>query len=570
MSRPIGSPARSAISSAMLLELRVSDLGIIEELSVLLERGLTVVTGETGAGKTLVMTALALLGGTRADSSMVRAGASEARVEGRFFDPMLGDEIVLVRVVPLEGRSRAYVNGGLVTVGELSDRCASLVDLHGQHSHQSLLDPSTQTNLLDRFCGEPALDRLAKYREQRALLSESERKLAELGGDERARAREMDLLSFQIEELASASLNDPNEADLLEAEEELLADAEAHQIALRTAYEALQGLAGDAIGTAASALAGRAPFAAHQSRIRGLQAEVADAAHDLRNTLETVVVDPFRLAAVQERRRALRELGRKYGATCSDMITFLEEAQIRYDEIASHAERAATAEENIAAARAAQYVAGQALSEVRVEAAGRLAKAVEAHLVRLAMPSARFVVQVERGEETEDGADRVVFVLSANKGEPLRPLARAASGGELSRSMLAVRVALHSAASNAGVQVGVVPLLVFDEVDAGIGGEAGLAVGRELADLGSGGQVLCVTHLAQVAAFADHQIVVTKHSVAKRTVATAEVVSGEARINELSRMLAGVGSSEHARRHAEELISSASSTRAGSDMRTSE
>lgn len=556
--------------SATLLELRVSDLGIIEELSVLLERGLTVVTGETGAGKTLVMTALALLGGARADSSMVRAGASEARVEGRFFDPVTDEEIVLVRVVPLDGRSRAYVNGGLVTIGELADRCASLVDMHGQHSHQSLLDPSMQTKLLDRFCGDPAFDRLASYRQARLLVNESEEKLSALGGDERARAREMDLLKFQIDELESASLEDPNEAELLEAEEELLSDAEAHQNALRAAYDALQGIASDAIGAATSALAGRAPFAAHEIRIRGLQAEVADAAHDVRDTLETVVVDPVRLSSVQERRRLLRDLGRKYGATCADMIAFLNETQNRYDEIASYAQRAADAEVSIANARAAQQKAGLALSEVRREAAGTLAAAVESHLVRLAMPSARFVVEVERGEETEDGEDRVVFVLSANAGEPLKPLARAASGGELSRSMLAVRVALHSAASNAAVHIGAVPLLVFDEVDAGIGGEAGIAVGRELADLGNAGQVLCVTHLAQVAAFADHQIVVTKRSVAKRTVATAEVVTDEARISELSRMLAGVGSSEHARRHAEELINSAGVTRIGTDTGISE
>ena len=559
-----------SIAGASLLELRVTDLGIIEELSVLLERGLTVVSGETGAGKTLVMTALALLGGARADSSMVRAGASEARIEGRFFDPAIEDEIVLVRVVPLDGRSRAYVNGGLVTIGELSERCGSLVDLHGQHSHQSLLDPAIQTNLLDRFSGDPASGALTDYRAARSKLSEAQRKLEDLGGDERARAREMDLLKFQIDELVSASLSDPDEGDSLEAQEELLADAEAHQIALRTAYEALQGVAGDAIGAATSALVGRPPFAAHEARIRGLQAEISDAAHDLRATLESVVVDPTRLAAVQERRRLLRELGRKYGASCGEMIAFLEAAQIRYDEIASHAERASAAESEIASALSAQHKYARVLTEVRREAALRLASSVEAHLGRLAMKSARFEVQVDEGEETDDGGDRVVFLLSANTGEPLRPLARAASGGELSRSMLAVRVALHFAESNAGVKVGVTPLLVFDEVDAGIGGEAGIAVGRELADLGGAGQVLCVTHLAQVAAFADNQIVVTKRSVGKRTIATAEVVSGEARISELSRMLAGVGSSEHARRHAQELINSASSARVSSKTGKSE
>jgi DNA repair protein RecN (Recombination protein N) len=470
-------------------------------------------------------------------------------VESRF---VVGDdETVLARVVPSEGRSRGYTDGRLATVGDLSARGRVLADLHGQHAHQSLIHAPEQRALLDAYAGEPAQRALAALRAARAEVRRLDDELAALGGDERARAREIDLLRYQLEEIDAAALDrDDEEADL-EAEERLLADADAHRDALAAAHGELTGPGEDALGAAFAALDGREPFAELATRAHALQAEVAELAHDVRVALETVTADPARLAAVRERRQQLRELCRKYGATVSDVRAYRAEARTRLDELEGRDARAATLDRERAAHEQAAVEAAAFLTKARRSVATPLAKAVTEHLHDLAMPNAMFGVEIEPVELTDDGADDVTFLLSANPGEPARPLAKAASGGELSRTMLALRVVLSEAP----------PTLVFDEVDAGIGGEAGVAVGRSLASLGGKHQVLCVTHLAQVAAFADAQIVVSKQEVSGRTVATATVVTGSDRVAELSRMLAGDGDSAHARRHAKELLARAASAR---------
>jgi DNA repair protein RecN (Recombination protein N) len=531
----------------VLLELRVNDLGIVADLTVVFEEGVTAITGETGAGKTLLVEALDLLLGGRADSGLVREGGLEARVDGRFVDAA-GTEVVLSRVVPLDGRSRAYVDGRPVTVGELAGRGAQLVDLHGQHGHQSLLAPVVQRDALDRFAGPAALDALQAFRAARAAVGGIDEELAGLGGDDRARARELDLLRFQIDEITAAALSDPGEDVALEAEEALLADAVAHREALDVAYAAVEGGGLDAVGGAVAALTDRAPFAELADRLRAAHAELDDLGRELRLAQERVVVDPDRLDAVRARRQQLRELCRKYGETIADVMAYANEARRRLDELAGYEERAGALQDERHRAVADAEAAAVSLTRARRDAAGPLAAAIEPHLRELAMPAARFEVLVEPLEAAgDDGADRVTFLLGANPGEPARPLAKVASGGELSRAMLAARVVLSEAP----------PTLVFDEVDAGIGGEAGAAVGRLMADLAPGHQVLCVTHLAQVAAFADAQIRVEKREESGRTVAMATPVTGDARVSELSRMLAGVGESEHARSHASELLARA-------------
>ncbi len=548
----------------MLVELHVVDLGIVADLDLVLGEGLTAITGETGAGKTLLVEAVDLLVGGRADAALVRDGADEARVEGRFVDAE-GVETVLTRVVPRDGRSRAYVDGRLATAGELAERGRRLVDLHGQHAHQSLLDPAVQRGALDRYAGAPALDALAAYRDARDAARDVARALDALGGDARTRAREIDLLRFQVEELAAAELDDPDEDHGLEAEEAMLADATAHREALARAYAALEGPALDALGAAQSELDGREPFAELAARLHAAQAEVADIERELRLVSDTVVDDPARLEAVRARRQRLRELQRKYGDTLSEVIRYAADTAARLAELESYEARAEELERR---RRDADVHAGEAaarLSAARRDAAAPLARAVEAHLHELAMPHARVEVAVAPGESTDDGADAVVFLLAPNPGESARPLARAASGGELSRAMLAARVVLTAAP----------PTLVFDEVDAGIGGEAGIAVGRLLAALGARHQVLCVTHLAQVAAFADTQVAVEKAvepvvdagrgrangAGAERTIARAQVVTDDARVAELSRMLAGTGTSARARELAAELLAEAASGR---------
>ncbi len=532
----------------MLSELRVENLGIIAELRVTLGPGLTVITGETGAGKTLIVDALDLLCGGRAEPQMVREGVTEARVEGRFDDG--DDEIVLARVIPATGRSRGYVNGRLATVGELAECGRRLVDLHGQHAHQSLLAPAEQRALLDRFAGPKATSALAALRDARATERAVTQELVALGGDERARAREIDLLRYQVDEIDAAGIADADEDHRLLQETELLADAEAHREALSAAYAALEGAGEDAVGAAVAALDGRAPFDGLAQRLRLLQAEMQEAAHDVRTTAESIVVDPQRLQTVQNRRALLAELKRKYGPALGDVVGYVVETRARLTELEQHDERAARLDAAQRDARAEVVRAARALSKARRAAAPRLAGAVTEGLRELALPAATFTVDIEsHADETaagigDDGADDVTFLLAPNPGEPARALAKAASGGELSRTMLALRVVLSEAP----------PTLVFDEVDAGIGGEAGAAVGRALATLGGHHQVLCVTHLPQVAAFADSHVLVAKDEVEGRTVAGASLLLDEARVNEISRMLAGVGGSAHARRHARELV----------------
>jgi DNA repair protein RecN (Recombination protein N) len=528
----------------MLTELRVEDLGIISELQVNLGTGLTAITGETGAGKTLIVDALSLLCGGRADPQMVRDGATEARVEGRFVRG--DDEWVVARVVPAEGRSRGYINGRMATAGELSELGRDLVDLHGQHAHQSLLAPVEQRALLDRYAGPKARKALDAIRAARADARELTEQLGALGGDEQARAREIDLLRYQVAEIDAAAIADAGEDDRLAAETDLLADADAHRDALAAAYDALEGPADDGLGAAVAALASRPPFATLAERLRGLQAEVQEAAHDVRLETENVVVDPERLAAAQARRALLLELKRKYGPELAAVLTFGAQARARLSELEQHDTRAAALEQARTEHLAAARKAASTLTKVRRAAAGPLAEAVTAHLRDLAMPAASFSVEITDAELGDDGADDVTFLLAPNPGESARPLAKAASGGELSRTMLSLRLVLSEAP----------PTLVFDEVDAGIGGEAGAAVGNALASLGSHHQVLCVTHLAQVAAAADAHLHVAKSEQDGRTVAAASLLLDDARINEISRMLAGDVSSAHARRHARELLKS--------------
>ena len=523
----------------MLLELSVRQLGVIAELALRFGPGMTALTGETGAGKTLVVEALELVLGGRADGMLVRPGADEAEVEARFVDG--DDERILARAVPASGRSRAYLDGRMAPATSLAEAGAALVDLHGQHAHQSLLAPAVQRAALDRFAGVD-LEPLMEARRARRAADEA---LTALGGDARARAREIDLLRYQVSELEVAGLEDADEDAVLEREEDALADATAHREAAEAAAHALAGDGGaeEVLGAAVGALGGRAPFTELEARLRSALAEITDAAADLRAAAEGLQDDPERLAGLRERRQLLHDLRRKYGATLADVIDFREEASARLRELEGYEERAAVLEAERAGLDRQVAAAEAAVGAARRRAAPALAAAVEAHLRDLAMPKARFEVRV--GEA--DPGDDVTFLLGANPGEPALPLAKVASGGELARTMLAARLVLTDAPGT----------LVFDEVDAGIGGEAAVAVGRALADLARRCQIVVVTHLPQVAAFADHQVAITKVEEQGRTVTRAEVLDDAGRVVELSRMLSGQPDSVTARGHAEELLATA-------------
>jgi DNA repair protein RecN (Recombination protein N) len=533
----------------MLVELAVRDLGVIEDLRLVLGAGMTVVTGETGAGKTLVVDAIELLVGGRADPILVRAGADEAWVEGRFTvpEPVEGeeDEVVLARAIPATGRSRAYVNGRLATIATLAEWGERLVDLHGQHAHQSLLAPAVQRAALDRFAGIDLGPLTAARADVRAI----EAQLAALGGDERMRAREIDLLRFQVDELAAAAISGPDEDDALDAEESVLADAVAHQQAAAVGGDALTGEGGavDALGVSLAAVAGRAPFAAHEARMRAVAAELTDLASELRAAGEAIADDPERLEAIRARRQLLHELRRKYGESLGEVLAFAEEAGARLAELEQHDRRAAELDAARAEALAREATAAAAVATARRHAAPPLAAAVQEHLSGLAMARARVAVQVAG----PDPADDVTLELAANPGAAPLPLAKVASGGELARTMLALRLVLTAGP----------PTLVFDEVDAGIGGEAAVAVGRSLAALGAEQQVLVVTHLPQVAAFAHAHVRVTKETGEDRAVARIEQLDDASRVEELSRMLSGQPESKTARDHASELLATATRER---------
>ena len=537
----------------MLTELRVKDLGVIQELTLQLGPGLTAVTGETGAGKTLVVEAIGLLLGARADNRSVRTGSAEARVDGRFEDSS-GAEIVLGRALPAEGRSRAYVDGAPATASSLTEVAAGLVEMHGQHDHQSLLTTATQRAALDSFGGIST----ARVEAARAALREIDAQLAEVGGDVHARAREIELLRHQLAEIEAAHIEDVEEEASLEREEDSLADASAYREAAWAAHEALTADAGatDRLGAAIGALTGRPPLAGLERRARGLAAELDDLATEVSRAAEALVDDPERLEAVQSRRRMLSELKRKYGDSLVAVARFGSEASARLVFLEGAAERGEALARERSVAEAELTEALHELGAARRGAAQPLAVAVQEALRELALPRAQVRIEVE-GE----GGSEVGLLLSTNPGEPPRPMSKVASGGELSRAMLALRLVL-TGVRGTGPRPEQTKTFVFDEVDAGIGGEAALAVGRALAGVARQHQVLVVTHLPQVAAFADHQVAVKKTEEAGRAATMAQVVEGPDRVVELSRMLSGQPASESARDHAAELLESAAAERA--------
>lgn len=522
----------------MLTELRVRDLGVISELSLGLGPGMTAVTGETGAGKTLIVTAISLLMGARSDGSIVRPGAAEAIVEARF--EIGSDEHIIRRVIPASGRSRAYIDGSLATVAELGSLGASLVDLHGQHDHQSLLSTAVQRRALDRY-GRVELGPLQQVRRELAAVEEQ---LAQLGGAGVERDREMDLLRHQVAELDAADLRSVTEDEDLRLEAEFLSDATGHREAAERAVHLLgtEGGALDQIAAALGSLTSREPFAAQSTRLRDLLSELTDVAGELRRTAESIEADPDRLATIGERRRVLQDLRRKYGDSLEEVMRWGEEARTRLGAMLDRDVVAAELEQRRVGLLAELERCEQEVAGARSAAAAPLALEVTARLPELALPRAEIAVEVS-GPAGHD----VSLLFAANPGIALQPLARVASGGELARAMLALRLVLSDGP----------PVLIFDEVDAGIGGAAALAVGQALAEVSRDHQVLVVTHLAQVAAWADSQVVVDKVSSAQSTSTTAIAVEGDARVRELARMLSGTPDSATAQQHAREMLDAA-------------
>jgi DNA repair protein RecN (Recombination protein N) len=569
----------------MLEEVRITGLGVIDDAVLELSAGFTALTGETGAGKTMIVTALGLLFGGRADPARVRPGAARAAVEGRLLVSAEvareveeaggdlddnGSSLVLSRSVSAEGRSRAFAGGHSVPVSLLQVLADDLVAVHGQSDQQQLLKPGRQRDSLDRFGGPELATALSDYRRvynrHRAVRDD----LEALTQAERERAAEAETLRLGLAEVEAVSPVAGEDTALL-AEEEKLANADALQAAASTAHDALLG---DPVSASVDVTdvvtllgaAGRALEAvrAHDPLLAGLADRlseasylISDVAGELASYTEALDADPARLAAVQERRAALGRLIRAYGAAAGDVAAVLDwakQAASRLAELEGDNDKIAALAAEEASLQAEVTTLAARLTELRTVAAKRFAAEVTAELTALAMPHASLTAAIsELDAPGPHGADDVEIRLAAHPGAPPLPLNKGASGGELSRVMLAIEVVFAGADP--------VPTFVFDEVDAGVGGKAAVEIGRRLARLARSSQVIVVTHLPQVAAFADNHLMVQKSDDGLVTASGVVRLDQGARVRELSRMLGGLEDSEHGQAHAEELLAVAAQER---------
>jgi len=549
----------------MLLTLAITNFAIIDRLEIDFGPGFNVLTGETGAGKSIVMDALGLLLGDRASPELIRTGCEEATVEALFdlggradlqaaIDAAgfpAGEELVLRRIVSRSGRSRAYINGSLATLIQLQPLTEKLVAVCGQHEHQALMGREAHLPLVDQFGSHETL--CNEYRERFAVWRETGERLARLIAAERERAQRLDLLRYQAREIAEAQLR-PGEEEELVAERLLLQNAERLAAAANAGYEALYAADG-AVCERLGRLAGEFQGLAAIDPTLGQLAEtlrqslytLEDVAAQLRSHLDRIGCEPGRLEEVDERLARLTTLKRKYGGTVVEILSLHEQIERERDELEHAEETCAALEAELAGQLTALRETGSRLGLARRHAGERLSAAMQAELSDLSMPGARFESQLTSlPEPGPTGLERGEFLLAPNRGEALLPLGRIASGGELSRILLALKRVTPGSEQ--------VPTLVFDEVDAGIGGATATAVGEKLRAVSRRAQVLCVTHLPQVAAGADRHFQVSKREAAGRTVTAVEPLAGEDRVMEMARMLGGAQVTERTLAHARELI----------------
>jgi DNA repair protein RecN (Recombination protein N) len=551
----------------VLTLLRIGGFALIDELELPFGPGLTAITGETGAGKSILVEALGLLRGGRAGADVIRTGRDEARVEAILELPAgsttrarlcadgreVEEGLVVRRVIARGGRGRAHLGGGLATAADLAATVAGLIDIASQHDQQSLTDPESQLAILDAFAENQTLrDEMAAAYAARAAAAAA---LASFAADARARAEREDMLRFQLGELEAARPS-PGEDEALAVERERLRGAERFYGATARGEEVLYAADGAVVATVSNVtrdlrlLAGLDPaLASLAERLDEAQAVIEDVARDLGRYARGIHADPARLAEVEERLFLLQRLGQKHGGTVGDLITKERALRAALAELGSFDEGLATRQAAVAAADARAAAAAEALGASRRRAASTLEKKVGAGLRELGFASARLPVTVEARELGPNGADRVRLLFAPNPGEEPRPLAKIASGGELSRVMLAVKQAL--------ARTDEVLTYVFDEVDAGVGGGTAEVIGRKLKRLAGDRQVIVITHLPQVAAFADAHVRVSKTAVRGKTRVEIARLADSERPAEIARMLAGAAPSAQATAHAEEMLRNA-------------
>lgn len=573
----------------MIGSLSLHGLGVIDAAEMELGQGLTVLTGETGAGKTMVVTSLQLLLGSKASADLIRTGADRAQVTAQFEGVhesvrmqveaaggvVDSDSVTSTRVVAASGRSRAALGGAAVPIAVLSEVGADLVAIHGQHEQARLLAPARQRDLVDRFGGHGALAESVAESYERLRRVSAEK--ADLESRRAERLREADALRFGLAEVEAVRPVAGEDVELVAEEQRL-----AHAVDLKQAADLVATGLSDEERSVSEQLSmlQRALDVVREhdrradelgTRLAELGYLAADLSSDLRAYADVVEADPSRLGEVQERRAALASLTRKYGPELGDVLAWASDAQQRVGELGETDDRIGELTAELEAARQAWADSAVALSEARRAVAQDLGKQVTGELSSLAMSEAELLVAVEpRGETggggptvqlpdgsevtaSATGLDDVAFLLKPHRGAPFTPVQRGASGGELSRVMLAIEVVLADADP--------VPTVVFDEVDVGVGGSAAVEVGRRLARLGAARQVLVVTHLPQVAAFADHHWVVRKTTSGQVTASDVTELHDSGRVTELTRMLAGLSDSTSGRAHAEELLDVARQSR---------
>lgn len=560
----------------MLTHLHIRDFAIVDEVELDLSTGMTALTGETGAGKSILLDALGLVLGDRADSASVRSGADRAEITARFdieghpdvavwllAQELDGDdpECLLRRVVGTDGRSRGYINGRPAPMTLMRELGEQLVDIHGQHEHQSLRRRDAQRALLDAFGEHESL--LAAARDAVASWQDARHQLDQLGGSPEERQQRLEYLRYQVEELDRLALAE-GELDELDAEHRRLANSgqllEACDEALATLHDGERSVH-DLLSRTASTLDG---VSGYDSALAGAGELIAsaviqadEAVSALRDFRERLDLDPSRLQWLEQRLAAVHDLARKHQVQPEALAEIHERLRAELDTLAHADERASELESRVNEALAAYRSAAQDLHQARQAAAGRFGEAVTAAMQELGMEGGRFVPEVEHdpeGRPSPEGNDRVEFLVSANPGQPPGPLRRVASGGELSRISLAIQIIASDRGS--------IPTQIFDEVDAGIGGSTAAIVGEKLRTLGGYRQVLCVTHLPQVAAAAHGHVRVTKVPEAGTVRTHLQELSGDVRVDEIARMLGGQAITEQSRAHAREMLADAESAAA--------
>ncbi len=561
----------------MLLELRVANFALIEDLSFNFNSGLNVLSGETGAGKSIVIGAISLLLGERAAVEQIRQGKENAHVEGVFLlegtrkekiNPLLeqagiemADELILAREVYSTGRSVARVNGRAVPVSFLKDLGRHLVDLHGQHQHQSLLRSEEHLDLLDSFGGDKIMNSRGCLEELFQKRQDLKNNLSLLGSDSTERERKLELYTYQLNEINQAALSE-GEDEALDEKEKILANAEKLLNLVMQAYSIIYA-GGDELQSEvlldkvnnAKSLVDQASgidtnLSGMQELLESSSAQLEEVAYGLRDYQAKFEYDPSELSLIQERQMTIKELKRKYGSTIEEVLNYADRTKEEMERLKNSEATALSLEKEIQELERQMYEVSADLNQLRRETAQQIEKELESILNELALPAARFEVQFANREElTPRGLDRVEFMFSANAGENVKPLTKIISGGEVSRVMLALKTIL--------ARQDLVPTLIFDEADAGIGGATVQTVAEKLAQLSMFHQVLCVTHSPQIAAMADAHYNLYKETVDDRTITRASLLDSDQRREELARMLDGAGIDQVSLKHVDRVMARA-------------